>query len=36
MNAAVQFEAQLAALLDQEPPLRAAMAAQFESDGFAS
>ena len=36
MTAAVQFEAQVAGLLDQEPPLRAAVVAQFESDGFTS
>ncbi len=34
MNAAVQFEAQLAGLLDQEPALRSNVVAQFKSDGF--
>ncbi|HEV2391592.1 MAG TPA: hypothetical protein VG146_04425 [Verrucomicrobiae bacterium] len=34
MNAAAQFEAQLAALFDQEPALRSNVVAQFESDGF--
>jgi hypothetical protein len=35
MNAAVQFEAQLAALLDQEPGLRSNVVAQFQAGGFA-
>jgi hypothetical protein len=35
-NAAVQFEAQLATLLDQEPSLRSNVVAQFESGGFQS
>jgi hypothetical protein len=34
MNAAVQFEAQLAGLLDQEPILRSDLVAQFETNGF--
>jgi hypothetical protein len=34
MNAAVQFEAQLASLLDQEPTLRSNVVAQFQSGGF--
>jgi hypothetical protein len=34
MNAAVQFEAQLASLMDQELSLRSNVAAQFESGGF--
>jgi hypothetical protein len=34
MNAAVQWEAQLAALFDQEPVLRSNLVAQLESDGF--
>jgi hypothetical protein len=34
MNAAVQWEAQLAALLDQEPVLRSNLVVQLESDGF--
>ena len=34
MNAAVQFEAQLAGLLDQEPILRSNLVAQFETNGF--
>src|ERR1019366_6757614 len=34
MNAAVQLEAQLASLLDQEPALRSSVVAQFEADGF--
>jgi hypothetical protein len=36
MNAAAQFEAQLAAVLDQEPTLRSNLVAQFEADGFPS
>ncbi len=34
MNAAVQFEAQLAYAMDQEPALRSNVLAQFLSDGF--
>jgi len=34
MNAAVQFEAQLAALSDQEPALRSNVVAQFQAGGF--
>jgi len=34
MTAAVQFEAQLASLLDQEPTLRSNLVAQLESDGY--
>ncbi len=34
MNAVVQFEAQLAVFLDQEPALRSNVVAQFEADGF--
>ena len=34
MNAAVQFEAMLASLADQEPALRSNMLAQFQAGGF--
>lgn len=34
MTAAVQFEAQLAALMDQEPLLRSNVVARFDADGF--
>lgn len=36
VNAAVQFEAQLALLLDQEPAIRSNIVAQFQADGFSS
>jgi hypothetical protein len=36
MGAAVQFEAQLAAIMDQEPALRSNVVAQFQSDEFAA
>ena len=35
MNAAVQFESELSALLDQEPELRSNVVSQFQAGGFA-